>query len=177
MKRAESLQVGCAIHNPSLYYLATLAAREKRTEPTQENITLCYESSAAMRSVQGFHVVRRAPGVLPLAGRHRARAVLRANDSAPTGTRAGFRHGLKMPGCFVREGSTPLATCRNGNGGHEGNGARNSNASARSASTPKMPIFRALRSIWNSLFAFAAILSADNSRNDQRDGSTHTVAP
>jgi hypothetical protein len=71
------LLLGCAIHNPSLYYLATLAVREKRTEPTQENITLCYESRASTPALQGFHVVIRAPGVLPLAGRHRARAVPR----------------------------------------------------------------------------------------------------
>jgi hypothetical protein len=82
------LLLGCAIHNPSLYYLATLAMREKRSEPTQENITLCYESRVTFPALQGFHVVIRAPGVLPLAGRYRARAVLRANDRAPTGTRA-----------------------------------------------------------------------------------------
>ncbi len=63
------LLLGFAIHNPSLYYLAALAAPEKRTEPTQENITLCYESRVMFPALQGFHVVRRAPGVLPLAGR------------------------------------------------------------------------------------------------------------
>ncbi len=65
-------------------------------EPTQRNITLCYESLASTPALQCFHVVSRAPGVLPLAGRYRARAVLRANDRAPTGTRAGFRHGGKV---------------------------------------------------------------------------------
>jgi hypothetical protein len=111
-----------------------LAAREKRTEPTQENITLCYESRVTFPALQGFHVVRRAPGVLPLADRYRARAVPRKRPRPPAPA-LGF---ITAASCnaSAQAASTPLATCRNGNGGHEGNGARNSNASARSVSTP-----------------------------------------
>ncbi len=90
-----SLQLGCAIHNPSLYYVVDWLEPETQSEPTQRNITLCYESRAAVRSLEGFHVVRRAPGVLPLAGRHRARAVLRANDRAHRHPRW-IRHGGKL---------------------------------------------------------------------------------
>jgi hypothetical protein len=115
-----------------------LAAREKRTEPTQENITLCYESLASTPALQCFHVVRRAPGVLPLAGRYRARAVLRANDRAPTGTRAGFHHGGKLQRIGASWEYSACARWPNGNGCKEENDVRNSNASARSVSTPNL---------------------------------------
>jgi DNA-binding PucR family transcriptional regulator len=129
-----------------------LAAPEKRTEPTQENITLCYESRvtfpALLLAPRRYHACFDLVALMA-ADAPRVPSVNRALSAdvlQPSRAALGVLHDGKFQR-IAEDRSTPLATCRNGNGGHEGNGARNSNATAQSASTPKMPLFCALHSI------------------------------